>query len=189
MIIVSGLPRSGTSLMMQMLAAARIDLLTDEIREADKNNPRGYYEYEQVKGLARGGTEWLKSARGKAVKVVSPLLPHLPADYTYRVLFMQRDLDEIIQSQQKMRERLGNGDDTFDYNQLRTEYTAHLTQTLTWARRQGHIKLLTVDHRTLLTDPSPQIEAVIDFLNLSADAKSSMHTVIDPNLYRERHDT
>lgn len=187
-IVVSGLPRSGTSLMMQMLAAAHIEVLTDHVREADHNNPRGYYEYERVKALANGDGDWLKDARGKAVKVVSPLLQYLPPDYSYRVIFMQRDVQEILQSQQRMRDRLGNNSDTLDIDQLRTEYQNHLIQTLTWERRQNHIKLLTVDHHQLLTNPAPPINAVIDFLALPGKHRNAMHAVIDPDLYRERQD-
>lgn len=172
--------------MMQMLTSAGIEALTDGIREADGNNPRGYYEFERAKGLPTGDTAWLKDARGKVVKIVSPLLMHLPEGFTYRIVFMQRDLDEVLRSQAKMRDRLGTADADMDTARLRAEYEAHLTQTLTWARRQPFIKLLTVDHRGLLTDPAPQIQAVADFLSLDASATQAMSTVIDPDLYRER---
>ena len=105
-IIVSGLPRSGTSLMMQMLDNGGVPVVTDNIRTPDTDNPRGYYEFEQVKKI-KEDVSWLPATRGKAFKMVSQLLYELPASETYRVIFMERDLDEMIRSQEKMLSRLG----------------------------------------------------------------------------------
>ena len=99
--VVSGLPRSGTSMMMKMLEAGGIDPIQDGIRTPDSDNPKGYYEYERVKQLDKGDTAWVADAQGKSVKVISALLRYLPADYEYRILFMRRDLDEILASQAK----------------------------------------------------------------------------------------
>src|SRR5882757_5861307 len=99
--IVSGLPRSGTSLMMQMLQAGGMQLLTDGLRTSDEHNPRGYFEHEKVKH-GRNDLSWLEQAGGKAVKVIHLLLPHLPADRNYRVIFMVRNLEEVIASQRVM---------------------------------------------------------------------------------------
>ena len=104
-IIVSGLPRCGTSLMMQMLVQGGFEAVTDHIRAADTDNPRGYYELEKVKKLKEDAS-WLPETRGKVVKMVSQLLFDLPAGERYRVIFMQRDLDEMLASQEKMLERL-----------------------------------------------------------------------------------
>src|SRR3954447_18868200 len=104
--IVSGLPRSGTSLMMQMLDGGGVEVVTDHVRTADTDNPRGYYEYEQVKAIKRD-TSWLPATRGKAFKMVSQLLYDLPPAETYRIIFMERDLDEVLRSQEKMLTRLG----------------------------------------------------------------------------------
>ncbi|NJN53987.1 MAG: sulfotransferase [Anaerolineae bacterium] len=101
-IIVSGLPRSGTSMMMKMLEVGGIPPLTDQIRTADNDNPKGYYEFERVKQLDKGDTAWVADAQGKVVKVISQLLRYLPADQEYRVIFMRRNMDEILASQQKM---------------------------------------------------------------------------------------
>src|ERR1700757_2956947 len=98
-IIVSGLPRSGTSLMMQMLDQGGVEVVTDHVRTADTDNPRGYYEYEQVKKIKQD-TSWLPATRGKAFKMVSQLLYDLPAGERYRVVFMERDLDEVLVSQE-----------------------------------------------------------------------------------------
>ena len=96
-IVVSGLPRSGTSLMMQMLERGGVEVVTDNIRTADTDNPRGYYEFEQVKKI-KGDASWLPGTRGKALKMVSQLLYELPASERYRIIFMERDLDETILS-------------------------------------------------------------------------------------------
>lgn len=109
-IVVSGLPRSGTSMMMKMLAAGGVSLLTDHIREADSDNPQGYYEFERVKKLDKGDTAWVAEAQGQAVKIISQLLKHLPATYDYKVIFMRRHMDEVLASQQKM--LLNRGEDT-----------------------------------------------------------------------------
>src|SRR5437764_1475845 len=99
-IVVSGLPRAGTSLMMQMLDNGGIEVLTDGVRAADTDNPRGYYELEKVKRLKQDAS-WLPQARGKVFKMVSQLLYDLPASEAYRVLFMERDFDEMLRSQEK----------------------------------------------------------------------------------------
>src|SRR5438105_1498707 len=104
-IIVSGLPRSGTSLMMQMLASGGVEVVTDNLRSADTDNPRGYYEFEQVKKVKQDQS-WLPSCRGKAFKMVALLLLELPPTEKYRVVFMDRDLEEVLTSQEKMLERL-----------------------------------------------------------------------------------
>ncbi|HZD55295.1 MAG TPA: hypothetical protein VE136_01120, partial [Anaerolineales bacterium] len=99
MTIVSGLPRSGTSMMMKMLEAGGVPPLTDEIRTADRDNPKGYYEFERVKKMPDGDKAWMVEARGKSVKVISALLEHLPPQYDYKVIFMRRDMNEILASQ------------------------------------------------------------------------------------------
>jgi len=104
--VVSGIPRSGTSLMMQMMSAGGMPVLTDGQRSADDNNPRGYFELESVKSLARN-QDVLTQADGKVVKVISSLLPSLPKDFEYRVVFMCRPLEEVVSSQNRMLERLG----------------------------------------------------------------------------------
>ncbi|MFC2085810.1 hypothetical protein ACFLRO_01215, partial [Bacteroidota bacterium] len=104
--VVSGLPRSGTSMMMQMLDKGGLEPFVDDKREADENNPRGYYEHEAVKSLARN-KQWLPQAEGKVVKVIANLLTHLPANFHYRVIFMERDITEIVTSQKRMLKRMG----------------------------------------------------------------------------------
>ena len=113
-IVVSGLPRSGTSMMMKMLAEGGLEPVTDALRRADEDNPNGYFEFEPVKQLADGQDAWLDGAGGKLVKVISALLEHLPARHQYKVVFMEREIKEILASQQKMLQRRNEASGTTD---------------------------------------------------------------------------
>jgi hypothetical protein len=119
--IVSGLPRSGTSMMMKMIEAGGIPPLTDAIRAADEDNPKGYYEFERVKQMDKGDVAWVADAPGKSVKVISALLKHLPPGYDYRVIFVQRNMAEILASQRKMLTHRGE-----DANKMDDEKMADL---------------------------------------------------------------
>lgn len=183
--IVSGLPRSGTSLMMRMLEAGGIPPLTDHERTADEDNPGGYYEFERVKQLEKGDTAWLTEAQGKAVKVISALLRHLPENHHYRVIFMERELDEVLASQQKMLVNRAEDTDAANEEELRHLFTRHLEETLLWLRAQPNFALLTISHRDLLTAPASQIDQINRFLDQTLDP-TAMQAVIDPTLYRNR---
>lgn len=184
-VIVSGLPRSGTSMMMKMLEAGGISPLTDKIRGADNDNPKGYFEFERVKQLDKGDVAWLPEARGKVVKVISALLKHLPADYEYRIIFMRRNMPEILASQRKMLIRRGENADDMDDAKMAALFEKHLQSTIQWVENQPNISLLYVHYSDMLSEPVPQIKRVNEFLNgrLNEDA---MANVIDPNLYRNR---
>ncbi|MCA9890807.1 MAG: sulfotransferase family protein [Anaerolineae bacterium] len=184
-IVVSGLPRSGTSAMMQMLLAGGIPLLYDDHRPADANNPRGYYELEPVKRLHSHEDNWLNDAVGKAVKVVSPLLPFLPQAYHYRMLFMERDIDEIIRSQLAMRKQLQSTAPVSD--DLRANSVAHLAQTKQWLESQKHIQVEYVFHHQLIKQPRQIAEQVCRFLGQPLDV-NAMEDAIVPSLYRQRSD-
>ncbi|SFI64848.1 sulfotransferase domain-containing protein [Planctomicrobium piriforme] len=181
-IVVSGLPRSGTSLMMAMLVQGGIPAVTDEIRHADPDNPRGYFEFEQVKQLKTDHT-WLPNARGKCVKIVSPLLYHLPPTETFRVIFMQRDLDEVIASQEKMLQR--RGQPVPPAEKMRAAFEVHLDRLQTWLTAQRHIQLLPVSYNHLMTNPTPLLPHIAAFLDDQADI-TKMQTAIDTSLYRNR---
>ncbi len=183
-IIVSGLPRSGTSMMMKMLEAGGLELVIDGIRTADEDNPRGYYEFERVKQLDKGDAAWVAEARGKAVKVISALLEHLPPDYRYKVLFMNRRLPEVIASQRKMLARRGEGSDLSD-EKLADLLARHVQQVKTWMARQPNFELLDLDYNAMLLDPTPFVEQIVDFLDQDLDARA-MAKVVDPTLYRNR---
>ena len=181
-IIVSGLPRSGTSLMMQMLQQGGIPAVTDEIRAADTDNPRGYYEFERVK-KTKEDPSWLPEARGKVVKMVSSLLYDLPATETYRIVFMRRDIDEMLESQEKMLARLSRTAAPRD--QMKTSFSVHLDRLFHWFPLQPHIKLLEVSYNDLLHTPESEICRVARFLDHVPSA-SQMLAAIDLSLYRNR---
>ncbi|TVR22803.1 MAG: sulfotransferase family protein [Anaerolineaceae bacterium] len=179
-IVVSGLPRSGTSLMMQMLRAGGVPLLTDDIRHADQHNPRGYYEYQPVKRLKQDGADWMRSATGKAVKIVSPLLFYLPPDYDYRVIFMWRDVGEVVRSQAAM-----IAPRPMDSARAEAEYHAHLDKVRGWLAVQPHITTCTINHQDALRQPSTVARRVADFLARQL-ATGAMCSAVDPGLYRTR---
>jgi hypothetical protein len=181
-IIVSGLPRSGTSLMMQMLDSGGIPVLTDRVRSADTDNPRGYYEFERVK-KTKQDPSWLPEARGQAVKMVSQLLYDLPAGERYRVIFMERDLDEVLRSQEKMLARLGQP--AAPREQMKPAYLLHLERLLAWLRQQPHFTVLQVSYRTLVEQPRAQAERVCGFLAGRPEVEGMIRSV-DPLLYRNR---
>lgn len=183
--IVSGVPRSGTSLMMRMLEAGGIPALTDNIRQPDAHNPHGYFEYEPVKRLATDST-WMKNARGKAVKIIYPLLRHLPPGFEYRVIFMDRDLAEVFDSQ---REMLATRCDPAA-SQHETRIIATLAQEVHAAKHQLTARpstaVLTVSYAELVTDPSKWSAEVSRFLIGGALNEAAMALIADPVLYRHR---
>ena len=184
-IIVSGLPRSGTSMMMKMLAAGGVELLTDHLREADIDNPEGYYEFERVKQLDKGDKTWLPQARGRAVKVISALLEHLPAEEGYLVIMMHRRAEEILASQKRMLIRRGEDPDKTSDAKMRELYAKHMGQVSAWLEGQPNIKTLNIDYNAVLAEPLPQASRVAGFLGIPS-AAVAMASVVDPNLYRNR---
>jgi hypothetical protein len=181
-IIVSGLPRSGTSLMMQMLDQGGIEVVTDNIRTADTDNPRGYYEYEQVKKI-KENVSWLPATRGKAFKMVSQLLYDLPAGERYRIIFMERDFDEMLISQEKMLKRLSRPAAPRD--QIKRAYTIHLEKLRAWLAEQKNLAILWVSYNDLVEQPVEQAQRVSAFLDGKTKA-DEMVKAVDPTLYRNR---
>lgn len=184
-LVVSGLPRSGTSMMMKMLAAAGFDLMVDERRPADEFNPNGYYEYEPAKSLKDGDGSWLENARGKVVKVVSPLLPYLPPQYEYKVIFMQRNLAEVMASQAKMLNGFLKGTDPVQDSQIENAFQEHLKRLETWISAQSNIQAFYVRYNQLLANPEAVIPDMARFLNCPLNPRDVLG-VIDPHLYRNR---
>ena len=182
--IVSGLPRSGTSMMMQMLAAGGIPALADNLRQADEDNPRGYFELERVKQV-QTDSSWLDEAEGKAVKMVYRLLYDLPPDRVYRVIFMTRALDEVIASQRVMLERHGKGSDRLDDARLAEIYRRQLQEVMTWLCTQPSFSVLSVDYRDVLGHPEPTVQQLNRFLDGRLDI-DAMLRVPDWSLYRQR---
>jgi predicted AlkP superfamily phosphohydrolase/phosphomutase/tetratricopeptide (TPR) repeat protein len=182
--IVSGLPRSGTSMMMQLLEQGGVELLTDQIRQADENNPKGYYEYEPVKGLLKAdGCEWIGQAKGKAVKVIAQLLPSLPSNYRYRIIFMQRELEEVLRSQQSM--LAGEIKSSVDTEKLAQSYRDQMLRVKKFIETQQHMELLYLSYREVLDSPVQAAEAVSRFLGRTMDIEKAAKAV-EPMLYRVR---
>jgi hypothetical protein len=184
-IVVSGLPRSGTSMMMKMLEAGGLPILTDNLREADANNPKGYYEFERVKQLKDGDLAWLSDAAGKVVKIVTGLITYLPPEHKYKIIFMKRNLDEVLSSQKKMLGRLGKEDDNIPDDKMSKVYEEHLKQVKGWLVRQPNIDMLYVNYNTMVVDPTETLQKVNEFLGGGMDIKV-MAGVVDRELYRER---
>ena len=182
--IVSGLPRSGTSLMMQMLQAGGMKLLTDERRAADQNNPRGYFEYEAVK---RSGADvsWLELAVGRVVKVIHLLLRHLPPDRQYHVIFMLRDVQEVIASQRAMLQASGRSGARIPDDKLSAVFEQQLVEVRQWLAEQPNFRVLYVNYRNVLGDPSSAAQTIAFFLGERLDV-SAMAGVVDRTLYRQR---
>lgn len=172
-------------MMMEMLARGGIELLVDDVRQADDSNPRGYFEYEPVKGLKDGDISWLHGARGKAVKVVSPLLSHLPDGYLFKVIFMTRSIDEILASQSRMLQRTGG--DAQDHSQvdLRDVYLRHVKWIHAWLSGRSNIEVLNLRYDDVLDDPDSTVYRLQEFLGRRLSG-GSMVTVVDPGLHRER---
>ncbi len=185
--IVSGLPRSGTSMMMKMLEAGGLEVFTDNIRTADDDNPKGYYEFERVKKLDKGDTVWVEDAQGKVVKVISVLLQHLPPGYTYRVIFMHRQIAEVLASQRKMLIRRGEPTDKVSDERLAQLYRKHLRQVEDWLAQQSNFSVLYVTYNDVLKDPLPHVRRINQFLGGRLD-EEQMVTIVDPTLYRQRQE-
>ncbi|MBW8051165.1 MAG: tetratricopeptide repeat protein [Cytophagales bacterium] len=182
--VVSGLPRSGTSLMMQMLESGGMEIYTDGFRKADENNPRGFYEHENVKTLMRNNT-WLKETDNKAVKIISHLLHNLPPNYNYKIIFMERDITEVISSQVEMLERQGKANTKNYPLKLELAFKKNLTKVKEWAKIQPNVEMICVKYTDIITDPVKQAEKVGEFLNNSLNI-FKMAAVVDTSLYRIR---
>lgn len=184
--VVSGLPRSGTSLMMQMLLGAGLRVLTDGAREADEDNPRGYFEYAPVRALRRDAS-WLGDARGHVVKIVAPLLSDLPEEHDYRVVWMNRDLKEVLASQQRMLERRGDGDPRGNPAALSHAFEAQLKKVRAELKRR-RVPVFDVAYARAVAEPSQVASEVCHFLGGDLDAKSAA-SAVDSALYRQRATT
>ena len=182
--IVSGLPRSGTSMMMRMLEAGGMPVVADHLRQADEDNPRGYYEFEPAKQTSNDDS-WLEDASGKVVKMVYRLLYDLPPDYEYRVVFMRRNIDEVLASQKKMLERSGQENGPMDDSQMAELFTAEVEKVLQWLAIQKHFSVREANYNQLLQDPRSHVKKINRFLGGKLDAQA-MVQVIDPTLYRNR---
>ncbi len=185
-IIVSGLPRSGTSMMMQILEAGGIAPVTDNRRRADSDNLKGYYEHKGIKALSIGKCDCLENAQGRALKVVSALLKHLPDGYHYKIVFMHRDLDEILASQSKMLDNLDRSDEVNKDHQLKQLYIKHLSNISKWVEQQKNMAVLHLHYAQFFDQPEQQITAIMEFLGLRRNTMQ-MIEVIDRNMRHQTH--
>lgn len=184
-VIVSGLPRSGTSMMMKVLEAGGLPVIIDGLRSADPDNPEGYYEFERVKELAKGDTAWVADAQGKAVKVISALLEFLPASYPYRVIFMHRNIEEVLNSQRKMLVRRGEKVDAVNDAEMADLFAKHLAKVKQWLRVQPNFAVLDVDYNAMMQNPDEYIRTINQFIDDALD-EQAMAKMIKPDLYRNR---
>lgn len=183
-IVVSGLPRSGTSMMMKILAEGGLPIVTDELRRADADNPNGYYELESVKQLSAGNVAWLSDAGGKVVKVISALLEYLPDEYSYKVIFMERETREILASQQKMLQRR-NETSLLSDAEMEEKFRRHMSAVKPWLARRPNMEVLYVNYNSLISDPEPLCRRVVEFVSAPLDL-SRMILVPNAQLYRNR---
>lgn len=184
-VVVSGLPRSGTSMAMKMLEAGGVPLLQDGIRTADEDNPKGYYELERVKDLDKGKDKtWLREARGKSVKIISFLLKDLPSDNNYKIIFMHRDLTEVLASQAKMLDRRGEQNQIED-PRMRELYEKHLQKTQQLLAGNDSFEVLELHYKQVIEKPGEAARNIREFLDLPLDI-AKMEQVADKELYRNR---
>jgi hypothetical protein len=185
-VVVSGLPRSGTSMMMKMLEAGGLQVMTDGQREADVDNPRGYFELERVKDLEKETDKsYLRGARGKVLKVISFLVKDLPDDNDYRVIFMRRDLDEVLTSQNKMIDRLGATDTAAQDEAMKEAYRNDIVRVRLHCRKRENFELIETHYKSTVETPAETARAVNAFLRNRLD-EAEMLAAVDSSLYRNR---
>ena len=184
--IVSGLPRSGTSMMMRMLEAGGVPVFADGRRTADVDNPHGYFEVERIKDLERETDKsYVREARGRALKVISFLIRFLPDDNAYKVIFMRRELDEVLDSQDKMIQRLGTQDAAAEREAMKEAYRNDIVRTRLHCKKQPNFELLEVHYAATISDPAAAARAVNAFLGGRLD-EAAMRAAVDASLYRNR---
>lgn len=171
-------------MMMKVLEAGGMEIVTDNLRVADEDNPKGYYELEDVKALKDGDDSWILDAPGKAVKVISSLLEFLPSDYKYKIVFMRREIAEILASQKQMLIRRGENSDGND-QEMAEMFQEHLKRVRVWLANQPNMDVLYVDYNALMADPDPEIKAVTEFLGITNNLEA-MLAVPDKKLYRQK---
>lgn len=184
-VVVSGLPRSGTSMAMKMLEAGGYNTIQDGVRTADVDNPKGYYEDERVKHLHEmDDKSWVKEARGRVIKVISFLLKDLPDENEYRVIFMRRHLDEVLASQNKMLDHRGADNETEDAR-MKELYTSHIGQVESMMRMRENFSTIDIGFRDMIDKPREQAEKINSFLGGKMSVED-MVAVPDKKLYRNK---
>lgn len=182
--IVSGLPRSGTSLLMQIMEAGGYAIMKDELRRADMDNPKGYYEFEKTKALKKDAS-WIPECRGKVIKIVSPLLRYLPLTENYDMIFIKRDLDEVLVSQKKMMARRKSDDSGISDEKMKQYFEDHLGIIENWLEQRQNINTLFLQFDNLIQMPELTVKKMVDFLHIKSGANiKKMAACVDKKLYR-----
>ena len=185
-VVVSGVPRSGTSMMMKMLEAGGLPVVTDGERGADVDNPKGYFELERIKDLEKETDKsYLREARGKVLKVISFLIKDLPDDNHYRVIFMRRDLDEVLESQNKMIDRLGTTDTSAQDEAMKEAYRNDIVRVRLLCKKRDNFELIETHYKSTVETPAQTASAVNAFLGGRLD-EAEMLAAVDSSLYRNR---
>jgi len=185
-VIVSGLPRSGTSMMMRMLEAGGLPIMSDAERVADIDNPKGYFEYERTKHLEKETDKsYLQEGRGKALKVISFLIKDLPDDNSYRILFMRRNLDEVLASQEKMIDRLGSDDASMEDEAMKEAYRNDIVRVRLLCKKRSNMELVEIHYKETIEDPAMTARKANDFLGGQLD-EVAMRKAVDKKLYRNK---
>jgi hypothetical protein len=188
-VLVSGLPRSGTSMLMQMLEKGGMPIVTDKVRTPDEDNPKGYHEFERIKELDKTADKsWLKQHRGQVIKTISFLLQDLPLDLNYQVLFMRRNIEEVLRSQNKMLERNGATDPLVPDEKMRQNYTFHLKKVYYRLDNTPNFRALYLDYPAVVADPLDAAKRINAFLGRGLDV-AAMAGAVEAGLYRNRQST
>jgi Sulfotransferase domain len=185
-VLVSGLPRSGTSMLMQMLEKGGVPVVTDKIRTPDQDNPKGYHEFERIKDLDKSKDKsWLGQYRGQVIKTISFLLQDLPLDLNYKVIFMRRNLEEVLQSQNKMLERNGAKNELVPDEKMRRNYEFHLKKVYYQLNSTPNFEVLYVEYSAVVEDPLPEATRINAFLGGGLNV-TAMVSAVESSLYRNR---
>ncbi len=185
-VLVSGLPRSGTSMLMQMLEKGGMPIVTDKIRTADEDNPKGYHEFERIKELDKTTDKsWLKNYRGQVIKTISFLLQDLPLDLNYQVIFMRRNIEEVLRSQNKMLERSGTAGTLVPDEKMRQNYEFHLKKVYYRLNHTPNFQVHYVDYPAVVADPLGEAKRINTFLGRKLNVEA-MASAVEAGLYRNR---
>jgi hypothetical protein len=176
-------------MMMRMLEAGGLPVMVDHLRVPDQSNPKGYYELEAVKQMQKGNTRWVSESKGKVVKIISALLEFLPPEYQYRIVFMQRNMSEILASQREMLIRQGEQADKIGDDDLARLYQNHLTRVTEWLTDRPNIQVIYLNYNQILENPDEPVSRLCQFLQPFSLDQTRMLGVVEASLYRQREST
>ena len=186
LVLVSGLPRSGTSMLMQMLEKGGMPIVTDKIRTPDEDNPKGYHEFERIKEIDKSPDKsWLKQYRGQVIKTISFLLQDLPRNLNYQVIFMRRNIEEVLKSQNKMLQRSGARDELVPDAKMRQNYEFHLKKVYYQLNCVPNFAVLYLDYPAVVEDPLREAKRINAFLGGKLNVEA-MASAVESSLYRNR---